>query len=77
MKKATIEVPENMVNAIKDFISWEPAQMKKDLDNLLFYFAMENLRDLGIENAGIESAFTPEEFKMFLFQIKYIRDSLE
>ncbi len=77
MKKVTIEVPENMENVINDFLSWEPAQMKTDFSNLIYYFGLMGINADVTEKLDYTIAFTPIELQNLIIKLKNITDSLD
>jgi hypothetical protein len=76
MEKAFVEVPENQKELFQELLTWEPAQMKKELEKLIFFFAMYQLNDENVENCGIEVAFCPRDLQNLLLRLKCIADSI-
>lgn len=76
MKNATIEVPENMKELFEELAAWEPAQMKKDFDNLIYYFAIMATNENLPEKLDFGVAFTPFEMQNLIFRLKIVSDSI-
>ena len=76
MENVIFEVPANQKELFEDLTAWEPAQMKKDFQSLIFYFAIQREKENDFNSIGIESAFSPSELNRLLFRLKSISDSI-
>ena len=76
MKNVAIEIPKNRKELFEELAGWEPAQMKKDFDNLIYYFAIMGANENSTKELSFDVAFTPDELYNLLFRLKGVSESL-
>ena len=77
MKNVAIEIPENRTELFEELGAWEPAQMKKDFDNLIYYFAIMGANENSTQKLSFDIAFTPDELYNLLLRLKGVSESLK